>query len=297
LEDENILPLTLTGNESTETSTDSKIPDYQFVTENRDGEYFFGKGYYDNEITENDKIEAIIASCYNRRNDKKYTTPMKKDSIDNDLTSKLINMFYLEAEASSGDFSIDYRWDKKFGWTEYEYTSNYGDVNEWKAFYHYNDGDDDYYAIVGSTYMTPHGWNSSSDHLTIEVDCDKYQTTNKMFAYSPKLAPTSSTYSFSIGAGSNGEAEIGASWDVVVNDLDVSIMGTSSTNEYYKVDFEYDQSSQYSREETNQDWSVIVQRDSGNYVEIYNKRWGYFTGQTLLNTSSCGEAFDSTIYE
>ena len=297
LTDENILSQLFTDGKMEEENADNVFPDYQYITFNGAGEYFIGKGFFEG-LSQDECNDVLLVSSWNRRNDEKYVAPIKKETVEQNIKDQIVSAISLTVSASSGDFDVDAEWDAKGGWSSYEYSSTYGDVNEWKACYHYNDGYDDYYAIIGSTYMTPaDGFNYHSDYLEVTVDCDNYDTDAEMFDYSPESQPTSNTYTLSVGAGTNGEAEIGASWDVVENDLDVYFTGTSMSSEIYKVKFDYNYSTTYSQNESSQDWCVVAQRDSASSCAIYNKRMGYFTGTYIWQSSSCGTSYKTTIIE
>ncbi len=295
LKDMNILRHKFSTTKVKEESLD-KLPDFQFITQNSKGDYFIGFGHFYG-LSSKEKQEAMLASAWNRKNDLKYSGAMKKETVQSQLNEKLSSIISPVVYASDSDFSINYKWSGySGGWDTFEHYSTYGDVNEWRAFYYYDDGSDHYYAIAASTYMTPNSSkNGTCRKLEIEVDCDYYQSNNEIFRYAPEIAPTSDEYEFSIGAGSNGEATIGASWKITRNDLTTDFTGTSQSDEIYKAKFVYDEGSQYANTENRQDWSVIMQGESDTSCEFRREYRGYFYGLTIFNTSDCGSSYHITL--
>ncbi|MDP5274653.1 hypothetical protein [Chengkuizengella axinellae] len=261
-----------------EEEVDGNTPDFQYVTQNNNDEYFIGRGYFSEELLDNEKLEAILSSAWNRKNDINFSSPVSHENANGILNNKLQSILYSTvAAADYDDFEIDPDWDIIDGWDSYEWYGSYGDVAEWKAEFHYNDGSDDYYAMAASTQMIPNESKyASSDYLLIKTEADVSQD-NELFSYGPKNQPSSDQITFNIGASGNTPS-IGASYTVTDNDLEISTSGTSSTSEIYQVKFIYDAFSNYAEAESTQNWALIVQSESTNndFVTIYNKRSGRF---------------------
>ncbi|QUI21630.1 hypothetical protein HZI73_04675 [Vallitalea pronyensis] len=295
LQDMNILRHTFCSNRIKEESLDI-LPDFQFITQGSKGNYFIGYGHF-HDLLESEKQESLLASAWNRKNDIRYSGAMKQDKVQSTLNKKLASLFASEAYAGSNDYTINSKWTTySSGWETFEHYSTYGDVNEWRAFYSYDDGADNYYAIADSMYMSPSTSSTSACvKLDVEVDCDSYQSGNEIFKYSPQIAPTSDTYTFSIGAGTNGEATIGASWSIIRKDLTTSFSGTSQSDEIYKASFSYDVLSEYAQTENRQDFSVILQGESSTICEFSREYRGYFRGNYAWDTSDCGSSYHITL--
>jgi hypothetical protein len=292
LEDTDLIRETFTSYKSKKESLDSP-PDYQFITQNKNGEYFIGEGYF-HDLTDEQEFETLLASSWNRRNDLKYTGPITQAEIDNSLREKLMSAIKIPVASASGDsYSIGSSWNQKTGWVNVEHSSGNGNLEEWYKLLHFNDGYDDYYSIASEFNLSPLG-GAWSTKLNVQADADKYQTDNELFRYGPTTSPSSSTFSFNIDAGTTG-ASVGASWSITQSELEYDTIGTDTVEaEAFKGNFTYLVDSSYSQGASIQDSSVIIQRSSGTKGEFYQYYEAFF--EDFLTTKCSGE-YHITIYE
>ncbi|MDT3698786.1 MAG: hypothetical protein RO469_05100 [Thermincola sp.] len=292
LEDSNLISKTFVSDKYKKESLDGP-PDYQFITQNKNGEYFVGLGYF-HDLTKEQKFETLLASSWNRRNDLTYTGPATQEKIDNSLREKLGSAIKISKAFAGGEsYDLGASWTPKSGWTNVEHSSGNGNLEEWYRLLYFNDGYDDYYAIASEFHLSPlgGGW---ADKLIVQADADMYQSTNELFKYAPYTSPSSSTFSFNINAGTSGTS-VGASWSITLNELEYDTIGTDTvTAEAFKGTFDYQGRSDYAEGGHVQDSSVIIQRDSGTQGEFYQTYTAYFTD---FLTTSCGGSYHITIYE
>lgn len=293
LEDTDLIRETFTSYKSKKESLDSP-PDYQFITQNKNGEYFIGRGYF-HDLTVEQEFETLLSSSWNRRNDLKYTGPITQAKIDKSLREKLMSSTIKipVASANGNSYSIGSSWNQKTGWVNVEHSSGNGNLEEWYKLLHFNDGYDDYYSIASEFNLSPLG-GAFATYLKVQADADKYQTANELFRYAPTTSPDSSTFSFNINAGTTG-ASVGASWSITLSELEYDTIGTDTvTAEAFNGNFDYIGRSTYSEGASIQDTSVIIQRDSGSQGEFYQSYEAAFVD--FLTTKTSG-SYHITIYE
>ena len=273
-----------------------------FITKNQKGEYFTGHILSDKKYNDTQVINSALSETWNRRNDIKYTRKQKTEKTALSLLNKV--------KANSGDdFSIGSSWDQVFGWTKYDYTTDFGNYSEWKAAFYLTDSKDgnDYYAMAFDAAMDPEKNISYSgipiaDELNYYSDADSNGQDNQLRSYAPQSAPTSSTYSFSIGSPlSLSGASVGASWSVTKDDLNLN----DNSSPYYEqmnISFKYDHGgSGYDTQTSWQNASFIYQAPSGsNSVILDNKRVFVFKSTNLSGingTDSGSDYFTTTVYK
>jgi hypothetical protein len=291
-EDTDFIRETFTSYKSKKESLDGP-PDYQFITQNKNGEYFIGEGYF-HDLTDEQEFETLLASSWNRRNDLKYTGPITQAEIDNSLREKLMSAIKIPVASASGNsFTIGDSWTPKTGWVNVEHSSGNGNLEEWYKLLHFNDGTDDYYSIASEFNLSPLG-GAYANHLKVQADADKYQTDNELFRSAPTTSPDSNTFSFNISAGTTG-ASVGASWSITQSELEYDNIGTDTvTAEVFNGHFDYMGRSTYSEGSSIQDSSVIIQRSSGTKGEFYQYYEAYFLD---FLTTVCSGEYHITINE
>lgn len=303
MEDLTAIKKAFTNAKFEEESKDSIFhPRIGFITKNQKGEYFTGHILSDKKYNDTQVINSALSETWNRRNDIKYTRKQKTEKTALSLLNKV--------KANSGDdFSIGSSWDQVFGWTKYDYTTDFGNYSEWKAAFYLTDSKDgnDYYAMAFDAAMDPEKNISYSgipiaDELNYYSDADSNGQDNQLRSYAPQSAPTSSTYSFSIGSPlSLSGASVGASWSVTKDDLNLN----DNSSPYYEqmnISFKYDHGgSGYDTQTSWQNASFIYQAPSGsNSVILDNKRVFVFKSTNLSGingTDSGSDYFTTTVYK
>lgn len=271
LKDLNILKELFTDVKSHEELKESQVgQQVAFLTRNMNGETFTGSILSDRSYTDERMLKTITASTWNRRNDFKYTK--KKAEIS--FIDKVANKVY----ASNGsDFTIGSKWRSVFPWTQYTLDTIKGTQTEWKAAFYLTDPKDgqNYYAMAIEAAMDPDSGISSRE-LNYYSDANSNGQANQLRQYNPKANPTSSTISFNVG-GSYSQAggttgSIGASWNVVLNDLTITD-SSSPSSQIMNLYFRYSVGSSYAKQTTWQNVAFVYLAPSGSSnCIIDNKR-------------------------
>lgn len=300
LQDLNVISEKFTGQKSYETINDGNVQKAAFVTKNMDGEYFFGHFFSDNSYKDDDFINSLRSSTWNRRNDRNYTRKHKTESA---LSKILTNVAY----ANSGNsFSIGSSWSQKVSWSQYNFdvgnllpSIKAGSYTEWKAAYYLTNSSDgkDYYALVMESCMDPNSSGSqdaSSDYLNIYSDLKLNKSGQLLKSYAPTQSPSTSTYSFNIGSSlgkTSSTANIGASWSTSVSELEL-LDSSQPSGQITNIKFNYKWPNyMFTSYSTNTSWqssSIICQLPAGStYACMNNKRTACFaTKYSILTTST-----------
>jgi hypothetical protein len=292
----NILQTKFAGKNSNETIVDGDKQQASFVSKNKDGEYFFGHFFSKESYSSANLIKKLIASTWNRRNDKNYTRT-KKDSAFSKTFTNIAN------SSSGSSFNIGSSWACKVGWTQYNFdvdetsSMNIGSYSEWKAAYYLTNSVDgkDYYALAIESCMAPNQSStidSGSDYLNIYSDLKLNQTGQLLRTYAPTQNPSTNTYSYNIGESlskTSSSASVGASWSTSVSDielLDQSQPCQQIMNIKFNYKWPYDFTS-YCKNTSWQTSSIICQLPAGSsYAIINNSRTASFAWKTSINASS-----------
>ncbi len=275
LEDINVLSEKFTGDSAKETIVNGDKQIISYVSKNLDGEYFFGHYFSSKKYTEKEVLKSIVASAWNRRNDLHYT---RKEQ-----NSDFSDLFTTKVKANSGeDFTIGTGWSCRFGWNQYNFSTDNGNYTEWKAGFYLTrpvDGKD-YYAIAMESCMAPYNTSGdySSDYLRIYSDLKKNKSGQLLRSYAPKQSPSSSTFSFNIGGSYSKDGPsggIGASWETSMDDIEVL---DSSQPSVQVADFKFNYKwpwgyfTNYSTHTSWQNSAIICQGPTGSTSAIMNNK-------------------------